>query len=300
MRSLPSFVKRIISVATPATRYTDILAKRNISSQANSDFCRLYFTSEAEKLRHSAKKIPLFQDCLLSRSSFSKKQHTVFWHNYLMLTSNTIRVIVLALSKMTNLESIELVKQNLLDEVSGPSVTDIHFILLNKSYGILAQKFDLPLITTSNANQSEYIMKVTRRFIKEQNAIYEKSEASAIGASFAQETLALPMLQNIFAFSEKFYKPHLTTEEWKDFSRYFDVHLDGTEKRHAEDAKMALLKSANSTNIEEIINAARRFDSVQNILWRGLHLGIVSLDEESLSMEKKYKTNAKQQNSISR
>ncbi|WP_332604189.1 DUF3865 domain-containing protein [Acinetobacter sp. ESBL14] len=55
-----------------------------------------------------------------------------------------------------------------------------------------------------------------------------------LGAALAQEIHALPQLELLISGAEK-NRSKFTDERWNDVAYFYDIHLDGTEERHAED-----------------------------------------------------------------
>lgn len=55
-----------------------------------------------------------------------------------------------------------------------------------------------------------------------------------LGASLAQEIHALPQLELLYQ-GKRNLKDRFSDKDWQDVAYFYEIHLDGTEARHAED-----------------------------------------------------------------
>lgn len=167
---------------------------------------------------------------------------SIFSVNYLYRTTTTAasvaRVVVAALSQSPPdvTSAREVVLKNLLDELGGPSQTDAHSILLFNVFNYVGKIcFDLPEFTHATVASSAEILDEARIFRRLQMTAYTHNSYSHIlGASAAQEMAASRMLMSIReSLLSQVKRSAVAAEAMREPFRYFDLHLDGTEQRHA-------------------------------------------------------------------
>ncbi|AMG30981.1 DUF3865 domain-containing protein [Grimontia hollisae] len=124
-------------------------------------------------------------------------------------------------------------EHNILDESGEGCVkSDSHAVLFNKScHTYFEQVYSAPLSCYAPSFETLHLRDASL-------LLFSKDSFEMMGACFAQEVHALPQLQRM-------YQGHLALRDkchndWAQVSRFYDVHFDGTEARHAEDLRQTL------------------------------------------------------------
>ncbi|MEJ2670074.1 MAG: DUF3865 domain-containing protein [Gammaproteobacteria bacterium] len=92
-----------------------------------------------------------------------------------------------------------------------------------------------------------------------------------LGACMAQETHALPQLIRLFEGCQKI-ENECSMDEWRDISHFYDIHLDGTESRHAEDLNNTVWEVLdNRDKINSFLNGYSKLLESLDTFWEGIN-----------------------------
>ncbi|WP_104403456.1 DUF3865 domain-containing protein [Vibrio penaeicida] len=173
--------------------------------------------------------------------NFSPEAYQTFYSNvatWLEPTKTRLQVGVerLKSEKSPSLDPvISALEHNILDESGegGEVKSDPHADLFNTScHTYFKHVYGVPL--------GFYTPSVETLHLKDASLLlFSNNTYEMLGACFAQEVHALPQLQRM-------YRGHLANREkckddWGLVSRFYDVHFDGTEARHAEDLRRTFI-----------------------------------------------------------
>lgn len=129
-------------------------------------------------------------------------------------------------------EVIHAFEHNIEDE-KGDGKESSHAYLFNKSTK-----------TYSNSVYSKDIkfckgLPTTMRLKESSEDLFKGDLFIMLGAALAQEIHALPQLELLLKGLDK-NKNKFSDSEWKDVEYFYEIHLDGTEARHAEDLNQTI------------------------------------------------------------
>jgi len=96
-----------------------------------------------------------------------------------------------------------------------------------------------------------------------------------LGAAVAQETHALPQLELMYK-GIKSQKVTFSPQEWLTITEFYDIHLDGTEARHAEDLNSSIWETLDCQDKKYQFNRGYdTFIALQEQFWAGLSRAIL-------------------------
>lgn len=88
-----------------------------------------------------------------------------------------------------------------------------------------------------------------------------------LGASVVQELHALPQLENLYAGLCK-VRNKFSDSEWHRATEFYDIHLDGTEARHAEDLNKTIWATIDSSHkMNEFKQGSQEFLELLDNYW---------------------------------
>lgn len=236
---------------------------------------------------HRAINHPLFpylKEC--AKEGFTPKQYQIYRDNYLFRTFYTIpSVALLTLSAALNLdmETLASAGKNLYEETGCGDYLKTHSALLQVSHNTHAKVvFGLEPISLKDATRSDLITSEARYFVQNEMKLYKNDEYGVvIGAGYAHETAANSMLINFYESFFACYKGYYTEEAFNNLVEYFQVHINGLEENHANDAKRAAKKTCSSQlGLNAVIQGAYSFLDGQAYLWDGLHVELKKAEKE--------------------
>lgn len=223
-----------------------------------------------------------------AKIGYNKNQFHKIRDNYLYRTCTTAlsvsKVVVAALSQVP--PDIETARQfsllNLCDELGRETSSASHLSLLLNSFNLQSHKvFGLEPASIEHLEVSRVLLPEAIGFRKIQAELYESpSYLRVLAASAAQELSAPEMIQTLFKAVFVPFKNVYTAKQWSIVAEYFKVHLDGTEKRHGDNAIAALdRKIESASELGEARRGMRVFLHTQTSLWRALHSQIAPLHD---------------------
>ncbi len=250
-----------------------------------------FFQTQYDDLKnHRAIQHPLFSFLeKQSIGSLNSLQFQAIRDNYIYRTLNTIPCIAYALIaavKNLDYEAIALLGKNLSEETGEGKAEQSHVFLLLFSFNEHGQRiFYLPPIHHEELDFSPFILQGVRSFTAKQKELYQSATYPlVIGANMGQELAAESMLQSFYQSLFVPYQSFYTSSDYLRVSKYFDCHLDGTEKQHALDTyQIAARLSECPDNSALVLEGATRFLDLQAMLWDGLYELLKSLAPESMT-----------------
>lgn len=139
---------------------------------------------------------------------------------------------------------IEAFEHNIEDE-KGSCKEEAHAYLFNKSAITYSHVVYGKSLNFSKGLESTMNLKI------KSEGLFKDDLFTMLGASLAQEIHALPQLELLFkGFSLN--KGKFSSIEWGDVSYFYDIHLDGTEARHAEDLNKVIWNYVDTQEKEEL------------------------------------------------
>lgn len=171
---------------------------------------------------------------------FSHDDYSLIMNNLRHWLAPTVKRLETGLALLKNAQQnddritsvIDAFEHNIEDERGNGKETS-HAYLFNKSAKQYSEIFYGEDIKFSKGTQSTMALKsVSEQLFK--NDIYVM-----LGAALAQEIHALPQLELLFKGMKK-NKNKFSELEWKDVEYFYEIHLDGTEARHAEDLNQTI------------------------------------------------------------
>ncbi|WP_028768631.1 DUF3865 domain-containing protein [Shewanella fidelis] len=104
--------------------------------------------------------------------------------------------------------------------------------------------------------------------------LFNSNTYRMLGASVAQETHALPQLENLYAGLCKI-RNQFNDNEWFKATEFYDIHLDGTEARHAEDLNKTIWKIIdNEERMNEFRKGSQELLFLLNNYWSKLNIAV--------------------------
>jgi Domain of Unknown Function with PDB structure (DUF3865) len=213
---------------------------------------------EYEKLKSYAVKIAL-NECLLhwkyNSENYTYLQFSLLVNNlrhWLSPTAHRLSIGCGILKKLenekrnyTNIKRIiEAFEQNIAEEKGG-DIGQSHAFLFIKSVDTYSQTLfkQKPLYKKG--------LPATMKLKAESELLFGGNLYVMLGAALAQEIHALPQLELLIQGAEK-NKSKFTKESWSDVAYFYDIHLDGTEERHAEDLNKTIWSIIDTDKKEEV------------------------------------------------
>ncbi|MTK63479.1 MAG: DUF3865 domain-containing protein [Methanobacterium sp.] len=201
---------------------------------------------------------------------WSFHQYSIYVSNMAFRLGPTVARLRLGLELLKNnfesdfQELIDAFEHNISDEAGNGDAKKSHahlFLKSSRTYSVGVYGFEFqrtsPLDTTATLHA-------------ESMKIFSSNPYVMLGATVAQETHALPQLEHMFKGASR-KRDIFSDEQWHDVSHFYDVHLDGTELRHAEDLNDIVWSLLNTREKENKFNDG--FDSfieLQSGYWAGL------------------------------
>ena len=171
---------------------------------------------------------------------FSHDDYSLIMNNLRHWLAPTVKRLETGLELLKNVQQnddritsvIDAFEHNIEDERGNGKETS-HAYLFNKSakqYSVIFYGEDIKF---SKGTPSTMALKsVSEQLFK--NDIYVM-----LGAALAQEIHALPQLELLLQGMKK-NKNKVSEIEWEDVEYFYEIHLDGTEARHAEDLNQTI------------------------------------------------------------
>lgn len=124
-------------------------------------------------------------------------------------------------------EIIHAFEHNIEDE-KGTCKENAHAFLFNKSAKTYSNVVYGKEITFSKGLPNTMNLKI------DAENLFKGDVCVMLGASLAQEIHALPQLELLYQ-GKRNLKDRFSDKDWQDVAYFYEIHLDGTEARHAED-----------------------------------------------------------------
>lgn len=114
----------------------------------------------------------------------------------------------------------------------------------------------------------------TMKLKEESEKLFNSDLYIMLGAALAQEIHALPQLELLVRGAEK-NKELFSEEKWLDVSNFYDIHLDGTEARHAEDLNRTIWSIIDTdAKKEKFMIGFNKFLELLDNFWSSLYLEV--------------------------
>ncbi len=264
---------------------TQLMDVENISHSMGSisNFSEL----ESYIKNHRAIHHPLFdylQNC--ASLGFTSKQYQIYRDNYLLRTFYTIpsvAFLVAASALNVDIQTLTTAGKNLYEESGRGDASDAHSKLLVDSHNLHARTvFNLDDVSLKEIHYSKWIIQETRSFIESQEKLYKnKVYCIVLGAAFAHESAATPMLSAFYHNLFKSYRNYYNDCNFEDLSKYFLVHIDGLEEEHADNAGLAARRNCiNEQSLNQLFIGSSGFLNSQACLWDGLYRTLIEAEDE--------------------
>ena len=163
----------------------------------------------------------------------------------------------------TSQDSIKLKKirealiHNIEDESGNGNPKEAHAkLFLNSVEQISSTLF-------GHSRKKAKILPATKTLEKVSRELFSQDLYVMLGACLAQEARALPQLAHL-QMGCQIQQSVFSADEWNQVNKFYEIHLDGTEARHAEDLNQTLSHVLDSREKEEAFLYG--FDSLLNLL----------------------------------
>ena len=161
---------------------------------------------------------------------------------------------------------VEAFEHNILDEAGDGDADKAHAQLFIDSSDIISRVFYDDKLTLNEDKVTEE----TYHLHNESIALFSGDIYTMLGAAVAQETHALPQLEKMYAGIYK-YKERFSGDLWKNAADFYDVHLDGTEARHAEDLNNTIWEILDTEDkMNRFSQGSDDFLQLLSLYWKGL------------------------------
>lgn len=100
--------------------------------------------------------------------------------------------------------------------------------------------------------------------------LFQQDVYVMLGAALAQEIHALPQLELLYQGKSQ-SKDIFSPSQWHDIADFYEIHLDGTEARHAEDLNQTIWQFINTDKKQSKFQQG--FDELLtnlNLFWTGI------------------------------
>ena len=207
---------------------------------------------------------------------FSYNQYSTFINNMIIRLSPTAQRLSIGLDLLYAEKSddfqkiIDAFEHNIDDETGDGSPDKAHANLFKLSSNTYSSAIYKKNIKNTNPLASSL------EFHDKSIELFKGNIYTMLGATLAQETHALPQLENMYLGFEKLANK-CSNKQWETIKEFYDIHLDGTEERHAKDLNETVwdvLKDDLST--QKFHNGFHQFIAIQNTFWDGLSMNILS------------------------
>ncbi len=227
---------------------------------------------------HSAIKNPLFDYLKDSaRDGFTPLQYRLYRDNYIYRTCQTVISVAhttIAAAKNKDMETLATAGKNLYEESGMGVFLNSHLQLLSTSHNLHGDYiFGLAPIDLKDVFLSPYILPETKNFIAVAERLYtHENYPTVLGASYAQESAAVHMINDFYQSLFLPYKGHYNKFDFQRVDQYFADHLNGMEENHAHNASVAIEQnSQTSKELAQALEGVIGFLDAQSQLWTALH-----------------------------
>ncbi len=120
-------------------------------------------------------------------------------------------------------------------------------------------------LNIDGAYESPVLLPAVKEFIEALKQLNQSlSHLESLGAEYADERVSLPMMTLYFKTLVEPFKSQLGPE-WSKIKKYWELHIGGTEERHAKDLLDSLKKSCQTAqDVEKANRGAAAFLGLQN------------------------------------
>lgn len=165
------------------------------------------------------------------------------------------------------LKIIEAFELNIAEE-KGLDDGKSHAYLFTKSINSYSQVVYKKELKYGKGLQTTMILK------DESEKLFNSDLYIMLGAALAQEIHALPQLELLVKGAEQ-NKSLFSDEKWVDVSYFYDIHLDGTEARHAEDLNRTIWSIIDTdSKKEKFMIGFNKFLELLDEFWSSLYLEV--------------------------
>jgi hypothetical protein len=211
---------------------------------------------------------------------FNGAQFQLYRDNFFFRTATTIESIikvVAAADREDDRETLNTFSTNLHEEAGERAASRCHRTLLETSHNIHAKRvFNIDWLSIGDSGKSRYLLVESKSYREVQRRLYgDDNYVVCLAASYAQETLAGPMLET---FYQAFFKPYCSfygRGEFESFTDYFTIHLGGMESEHSQKAQLSLISNCKGPEQQQIaLDSCATFLHAQMTLWSSLMLSL--------------------------
>ncbi len=155
--------------------------------------------------------------------------------------------------------------KNLNEEAGDGQPEEGHRALALVSLNAIRKLHDCPDLSIEAAHESPVLLPAVKEFIEALKQLnHTQSDHESLGAEYADERVSLPMMTLYFKTFVEPFKSRFTPQEWSRIQKYWDVHIGGTEERHAKDLLDSLKASCQTAqDVEKANRGAAAFLGLQ-------------------------------------
>lgn len=178
--------------------------------------------------------------------------------------SNGLKLLEGLSEKTTAINEIIHAFEHNIEDEKGSCKEEAHAFLFNKSATTYSKVVYQKDIIFSKGLPSAMKLKA------EADNLFNNDVYVMLGASLAQEIYALPQLELLYQ-GKSLSKDKFNSNEWENVSYFYEIHLDGTEARHAEDLNQTIWEFIDNTQKEERFRQG--FNELLghlNLFWNGI------------------------------
>ena len=207
---------------------------------------------------------------------FDYRMCNTFFNNMKLRLSPTSQRLSLGLDLLKETASstefdslIEAFEHNIEDETGEGDPARSHATLFKESFSFYIEKIYNKKIS------HEPPLASTIRFHEHSLTLFNENVHCMLGAAVAQEPHALPQLELMYEGLKK-QETYFSPQEWVTISDFYDIHLDGTEARHAEDLNRSIWETLDcQEKRDQFHQGYETFISLQEHFWAGLRQAVL-------------------------
>lgn len=225
---------------------------------------------------------------LWSRRALKLQEAEIFLANYFARTMNTaIRVCdvmralinpIMIIKQPLYARAVSKNLENLHDELGDGENKVSHIRLLAEWSNLLLTKLGSINVPIED-HYTKLVTEETNNFIEIQKRLYCQSTLEVVlSTALAQETFAHHMLQNLYDGYIANYKSLFSNDhDFIQSTKYFEVHIRGTEEKHAEYIEELLkIVCVDGSDLSTVIDSYNTFEQITHNFWNGIYKQIIS------------------------
>ncbi len=246
---------------------------------------RQWIATEIERLGESVANHPvlshplfdLLEELAQPGSGYTPAQIDLITANYFRACLEVIPAIVDCINlsvKRGDAFALAKLAENLNEEAGGGHPEEGHRALALLSLNAIRKLHDCHPLDISGTYESPVLLPAVKEFIAALKQLNQSlSDHESLGAEYADERVSLPMMTLYFKTLVEPFKSRFGPQEWASIRKYWDLHIGGTEERHAKDLLESLKEACQSRqDVEKAHRGAAAFLELQGKMLDAVYL----------------------------